>query len=136
MNTRKIIPAVMAAALAVGAVTAPVFAVERSQRDEHESAREIAAVRAAKVTSAAAIAAAEKTTGGRAVKVAMEDENGTHLYEVRVIAGEPMLTLKIDPASGEVRATERSLAAPGHAALAARSCDRGPPPAAWRAPAA
>lgn len=107
MNPRKIIPAVMAATLAVGALAAPVLAAERSQRGENRNDREIAAVRAAAVTPAAAIAAAEQATGGRAIAVAMEDENGAPLYEVRVVAGERMLTLKIDPANGAIRTTER-----------------------------
>ncbi|WP_160119825.1 PepSY domain-containing protein [Rhodovarius lipocyclicus] len=104
MISRRILPAMLAATLVVGSTLSPAFA---SEREGAESAREVAALRAATVTPAAAIAAAESATGGRAIRIGLEDENGTHLYEVRVAVADRMLTVKIDPASGAVRATER-----------------------------
>jgi uncharacterized membrane protein YkoI len=77
MLRSKLIPATMAAVIALGAGAAS------AATGEHENAGEIAAALAAKVSPAQAIATAEQQTGGRAMKIDVESEKGTFFTRSR-----------------------------------------------------
>lgn len=100
MLRSKFIPATMAAVIALGAGAAS------AATGEHENTGEIAAALAAKVSPAQAIATAEQQTGGRAVRIDVEDKNGTHLYEIKTISGEKLAAVFVDSATGKVVSTE------------------------------
>jgi Peptidase propeptide and YPEB domain len=101
MLRSKLIPAVMAAVIAVG-TSGVAFA---AMNGKGEDAGEIQAALSAKVTAGQAIAAAEKNTGGRALEVGLEDENGGVLYEVKTITQDKVVAF-IDPATGQVIRTK------------------------------
>lgn len=97
----KFIPAAMAAVMVLGATQA-AFA----KSGEHENGKEIAAVLGAKASVAQAIAAAEQKTGGRAVKVDIEKEKGTYLYQVKTVSKDKISEVFVDLASGQVTRTD------------------------------
>jgi uncharacterized membrane protein YkoI len=108
MLRSKLIPAVMAAVIAVG-TSGVAFAATNGKG---EDASEIQAALSAEVTAGQAIAAAEKNTGGRALEVGLEDENGGVLYEVKTITQDKVVEAFIDPATGQViRTKEEGLVA-------------------------
>ncbi len=100
MFRSKILPATMAAAIAVGA-TGMAFA----SSGENEHSREIAAVLGAKTSIAQAIAAAERQSGGLAMEVDVEKENGAFVYEVKTVSKDKIAEVLVDPASGKVLRT-------------------------------
>ncbi|WP_165943429.1 PepSY domain-containing protein [Roseicella aquatilis] len=107
MTRNRILPALFAGVLAFIAAGGIASAAQNGpRRGEGENAAEIAAVLGARISPAEAVAAAEHAANGRAVKLSIEDEGGVRLYEVRVAAGNRMFTVKIDPSTGAVRATE------------------------------
>ncbi len=97
MFRSKLIPAAMAAVVALGA-TGAAFA----ESGEHESGKEIAAVLGAKTSVAQAIAAAEQKTAGRAMKLEVEKEKGAYLYEIKTVSNGKVANVLIDPSSGQV----------------------------------
>jgi len=97
MIRSKILPATMAAVFALGTAGA-AFA----SSGEHGDGREIAAVLDAKISVAEAIAAAEQHSGGRAMKIDIDDENGAYLFEVKTVSKEKITEIFVDPASGKV----------------------------------
>lgn len=101
MFRSKIFPAAMAAAIAVGAA-GTAFA----SSGENENDREIAAALGAKTSITEAIAAAEQQSGGRAMEVDVEKENGAFLYEVKTVSNDKITEILIDPASGKVLRTD------------------------------
>lgn len=101
MFRSKLLAATMAAVFALGAGGATLAA-----NGENEHGREIAAVLGAKTSIAQAIAAAEQQTGGRAMKIEVEKEKGTYLYEVKTVSNDRIAEVFVDPASGQVVRSE------------------------------
>lgn len=101
MIRSKMLPAAMAAVFALGTGGA-AFA----SSGDHEDGREIAAVLAAKTTVAEAIAAAEQHSGGRAMKIDIEKDNGAYLYEIKTVSKDKITEVLVDPASGKVVRTD------------------------------
>ena len=101
MRRSKLICATM---LAFGTV-APVGSA-LAATGEHNNAAGVAAVLAAKVSPGQAIATAEQQTGGRAVKLDVEEEKGVHLYEIKTISEDKVLNVFVDTATGKVVRTE------------------------------
>ncbi|MEQ8399270.1 MAG: PepSY domain-containing protein [Gammaproteobacteria bacterium] len=101
MFRSKILPATMAAVIVLGASGAAFAAT-----GENEDSQEIAAVLGAKTSIAQAIAAAERQTGGRAVKIDFEKEKGAYLYEVKTVSKDKVAEVFVDPASGQVVRTD------------------------------
>ncbi|MEQ8693967.1 MAG: PepSY domain-containing protein [Gammaproteobacteria bacterium] len=98
MLRSKIIPATMAAAIALGA-TGAAFAATGG----NDNTQEIAAALSAKTSSTQAIAAAEQQTGGRALKIGLEKEKGTYFYEVTTgVEGKAETVVSVDLASGAI----------------------------------
>lgn len=104
MISRCVFPAMLAASLVLGAAGGAALAAEHSGPKAERAA---AALRTATASPAEAISTAEKAVDGRAIKFELEGENGAHIYEVRVVSGDTRLSVKIDPATGAVRSTER-----------------------------
>ena len=125
MMRNRVLTAALAAALTLGAAGTGAAAdsdsnhrqQQRSPRAERADAAETAEAFGARGAPADAVAAAERAVDGRAAKLSMENENGMALYEVRVAAADRVVSVKIDPATGAVRGTER-------AGLIARVFDR------------
>jgi uncharacterized membrane protein YkoI len=70
--------------------------------DEWQEQALLAGLEASPMTLAGAIAAAEKETGGRAVRAASADRYGTILFEVRLVKEATMLQVQVDSATGKV----------------------------------
>ncbi len=96
-----ILPAAMAAMIAVGATGAV-----HASTGESESNREIATVLGAKTSLVQAIDAAERHSGGRAMKIDVEEKNGAFLYEVKTASKDRITEIRVDPASGTVVGTD------------------------------
>jgi uncharacterized membrane protein YkoI len=96
-----ILPAAMAAMIAVGATGAV-----HASTGESESRREVATVLGAKTSLVQAIDAAERHSGGRAMKIDVEKKNGAFLYEVKTVAKDRITEVLVDPASGTVVGTD------------------------------
>lgn len=101
MFRSKMLPATMAAVIAIGATGAALAAT-----GENENGQEMTAVLGAKTSIAQAIAAAEQQTGGRAMKVDIQKDNGAYLYEVKTVSKDKVAEVFIDPTSGQVVRTE------------------------------
>jgi uncharacterized membrane protein YkoI len=101
MLCSRIVPAALAAVFALAAGGAAFASAE-----EHEGGREIAAVLAARTSAAEAIATAEQRTGGRAMKIDIDGENGAYLYEVTTVSKDTITQVFVDPASGKVMRSE------------------------------
>ncbi len=97
MFRSKTIPATIAAMFILGASGAAFAAA-----GENENGQEIAAVLGAKTSAAQAIAAAEKQTGGRAMKIDIEKEKGAYLYGIKTVSKDKVAEVFVDPASGQV----------------------------------
>lgn len=97
----KIAPAALAVLVALGSTGAA-----SADTGEHESAGEIAAVMAARTSVGQAIAAAERETGGRAVAIGVEKENGAYIYQVKTVIKDDLTEVLVDPASGKVERTD------------------------------
>jgi uncharacterized membrane protein YkoI len=72
--------------------------------DQREDEAALARLEASPMTLAAAAAAAEKETGGRAVKAALEDQHGATVFEVRLVKDLAPHKVLVDPANGKVAA--------------------------------
>lgn len=95
----------IAAVLGLGWTTSAAKAAE-------EKASEYTVAVTAKVTAAEAIAIAERATGGHAVKLDIDDENGTPLYEITTATQDKVASAFIDPTTGTVvRAADKGLIA-------------------------
>lgn len=101
MFRTKLVPATMAAVIALGTAGA-AFA----SSGEKENANEISAVLNAKSSISQAVAAAEKQTGGRAMKVDVEHEKGTYLYSIKTVSKDKVSDVFVDPASGKITRTD------------------------------
>lgn len=101
MFRSKMLPATMAAVIAIGATGAALAAT-----GENENGQEMTAVLGAKTSIAQAIAAAEQQTGGRAMKVDIQKDNGAYLYEVKTVSKDKVAEVFIDPTSGQVVRTD------------------------------
>jgi uncharacterized membrane protein YkoI len=62
----------------------------------------LAALEASPMTLAGAISAAEKESGGRAIRAASMDRYGAILFEVSLVKEATVLKVHVDPASGKV----------------------------------
>lgn len=113
MMRNHVLFAALAAALTVGAVAVAAEGEgrhrqqQRGPRAEHDDAAETARALGVRVAPGDAVTAAERAASGRAAKVSIEDEHGALLYEVQVVAGDRILSVKIDPATGAVLTKER-----------------------------
>jgi uncharacterized membrane protein YkoI len=96
MFRRKLIPAVLATAMVVGSTAGAVYA------GSDDSAKELAALRNAKISLAQAIAGAEQKSGGKAISAGLNNENGAMAYGVEVVKGNTVQTVLVDLNSGEV----------------------------------
>ena len=101
MFRTKLIPATMAAVIALGTA-----GVAFASSGEHENSKVISAVLNAKPSISQAIAAAEKQTGGRAMKADVEHEKGAYLYEIKTVSKEKVSEVFVDPASGKITRTD------------------------------
>lgn len=103
MPSSRLIAAAMAAVLALGAARTTL-----ADSGEHENREksEMAAVVGAKTSIVQAIAAAERRTGGRALKVDIEKERGAYLYEVKTVSKGKVSEVFVDLTSGAVTGTE------------------------------
>ncbi|TDH59722.1 hypothetical protein E2C06_25920 [Dankookia rubra] len=112
MRRNNVLFAALAAALTIGTVAVAAEdghqrLQQSGRRANHEDAAESAWALGARVAPADAAAAAERAANGRAAKLSMEAEHGTPVYEIKVVAGDRVLSVKIDPATGAVLETER-----------------------------
>lgn len=103
MRNRNIV-GIATVALAAAFASGPVSGAAASP--ESHGASDTPAARPAKASLAEAIAAAEKKTGGRAVKAEMERHRRNHGYEVTVLSQDKTIEVRVDPASGQVTDTE------------------------------
>lgn len=97
----RILPAALATAIAFGA-SGTAFA----SPGETENSKEIASVLGAKTSIAQAIAAAEQQTGGRAMKIGIEEEKGVYFYEIKTVTKDKVAEVFVDPTSGQVVRTD------------------------------
>jgi uncharacterized membrane protein YkoI len=100
---RLILVALLGAA-AFGTVSSAV-AQDREDRDD-DAIRAEAILASAKVTLPQAIATAEQVTGGTAVGVEIEDEDGSVFFEVQILKSNRRQKVFIDPQSGQVAKVE------------------------------
>jgi len=98
MNIKRILPAALAAALAIGAAGGIAKAQDRDGRDA-------AALAGMKVTLQQAIATAEGQAGGRAVGADVSQEGGVTRISVEVAGPQGVKTVLVDGATGQVTAT-------------------------------
>jgi len=75
--------------------------------DRREDQAALARLEASPMTLATAIAAAERETGGRAVKAALKSKDGQTLFEVGVVKDSARHKVVVDPATGKVAALAR-----------------------------
>lgn len=101
MKHIRILPATLAAILALGTSGAAFAGV-----GEKENSKEIAAVVGARTSAAEAIATAERHTGGLAVKIGLEKNAAAYLYGVKTISNDTVAEVFVDPASGAVVRSE------------------------------
>jgi uncharacterized membrane protein YkoI len=76
--------------------------------DRRKDQAALGRLEASPMTLAAAIAAAERETGGRAVKASLKTQHGQTLFEVGVVKDLVLHKVRVDPASGKVVAVARS----------------------------
>tara|TARA_R110000787_G_scaffold257770_1_gene362961 strand:- start:1560 stop:2117 length:558 start_codon:yes stop_codon:yes gene_type:complete len=101
MFRTKLIAATLGAALALGTTS---MAYAGSNRGEEM--QEAATILGAKASVLQAVVLAEKHTGGRALKIGLEREDGAYRYEVKVVTKDKVSEVTIDPASGTVTRVE------------------------------
>ncbi len=100
-NLRTVTAAVVAA-LAIG-----VAGTASAEPGEHENRADSAAVLLAKVPLEQAVAAAEQSTGGRALSIEMQRGRNGELYKVKTAAGDNLATVYVSPSDGKVVRTEQ-----------------------------
>ncbi len=99
MSHFRILPALVIAAVTAGVAGA---AVADTGKDNHE----IATVRAARISAPEAIATAERQTGGRAIRIDVEKDNGAYRYEVKTVSSDQVTEVVVDPETGKVMDTD------------------------------
>lgn len=97
MRRSNLIPAAIAVIFAI-VTTGAAFA----SSSDKEKAGEVAAALSAKIPAVQAIAVAEQQTGGRALKIDVENEKGTYLYEIKTASRDKVAAVFVDPATGKV----------------------------------
>lgn len=104
MLRSKLLPAAMAAALALGSTAGIAFAANNNhgRSGEPEEAQEAAAVINAKTSLAQAIASAEQQTGGKAIETGLENQDGVMLFEIEIAKGNTVQTVLVDSRTGKV----------------------------------
>lgn len=102
MLRSRVIPAAMAAAIALGAASGIAHARDSGGSGENDRAQERAAVLNAKTSIVQAIAAAEQETGGKAIDAGLENQNGNMSYEVEVAKGDKVEKVLVDLQTGKV----------------------------------
>ncbi len=100
MNIKRMLPAALAAALAIGAAGGIAHAQNRDQ-----DGRDAAALASMKVTLQQAIATAEGQAGGRAVGADVSQERGVTRIQVEVSGPQGVKTVLVDGVTGQVTAT-------------------------------
>ncbi len=100
MNRSKTLQAALATVVGLG------IAAGAQARDRHHDRDEATLALAAQTSVAAAVATAEQQTGGRAMKVEFEKENGKPAYEVRVLSKGALSLVYVDPDTGKVIGTK------------------------------
>ncbi len=98
MNIKRMLPAALAVALAIGAAGGMAQAQDRDGRDA-------TALAGMKVTLQQAITTAEGQTGGRAVGADVSQEGGVTRIQVEVAGPQGVKTVLVDGATGQVTAT-------------------------------
>ncbi len=98
MNRKKLVVALAAGTIAAGAIGGAVYAKERGDTPTNE----VQIMATAKVNMAQAIAAAEQSTGGKAVGSGIEDLDGTVHFEVTVLMDNARHKVLIDTQTGQV----------------------------------
>lgn len=93
----RIIPVAAIAAMALA-----TSSVSRAETVDTEHSREVARVLNAHTSLSEAIGAAEKETGGRALKIGYEKDNGAYVYEIKTFKNKKIIEILIDPVSGKV----------------------------------
>ena len=76
--------------------------------DRRKDQAALAQLEASPITLAAAVAAAERETGGRAVKASLKNQYGQTLFEVGVVKDLVAHKVVVDPASGKVATVAQS----------------------------
>jgi uncharacterized membrane protein YkoI len=97
---RLILVALLGAA-AFGTVSSTI-----AKDGDDDAIRAEAILASAKVTLPQAIATAERVTGGTAVGVEIEDEDGSVFFEVQILKSNQRQKVFIDPQSGQVAKVE------------------------------
>ena len=97
MRRARLSPATFAIVMFLGAAGGALASSAGGDR-----AKAISTAVNAKTSISQAIAAAEKRTGGLAIKVDVERRNGTPLFEVDILTEEESSKVFVDPASGKV----------------------------------
>jgi len=100
MNIKRMLPAALAVAVAIGAAGGIAHAQNRDQ-----DGRNAAAIAGMKVTLTQAIATAEGQTGGRAIGADVSQEGGATRIQVEVAGPQGFKTVLVDGATGQVTAT-------------------------------
>ena len=102
MLRSKMVPAAMAAVIALGAASGIAHASDNGRSGENDRAQERAAILGAKTSIAQAIAAAEQETGGKAIDAGLENQNGNMSYEVEIAKGDKVEKVLVDLQTGKV----------------------------------
>lgn len=100
MKTTKLRRASLGAAMMIFLVSGVGAATATSSITA--AADEAAILASAKVTLSQAIAAAESATGGKAVGVGVDDQNGDVHFDVTILKGNTSQSVFIDPKTGAV----------------------------------
>ncbi|SMF77735.1 Peptidase propeptide and YPEB domain-containing protein [Tistlia consotensis] len=101
MFRSKLVPVVMATALAVGAAG---LAQAESGKHEAGDRQEIQTILSAKTSLSQAVAAAERQTGGKAMEAALEPHAGGSAYAVTIAEADGARLVLVSPDSGKVLA--------------------------------
>ena len=100
MNIKRMLPAALAVAVAVGAAGGIAQAQGRDQ-----DSRDAAALAGMRVTLQQAIATAEGQAGGRAIGADVSQEQGAIRISVEVAGPQGVKTVLVDGVTGQVTAT-------------------------------
>ena len=99
MNTKRILPAALAALVLAGVAGASAYA-----KEGREDSRDAAALSSIKITLQQAIATAEQQANGRAVSADIEHDKNVTLIEVEVAGPQGVKTVSVDAQSSQVTA--------------------------------
>lgn len=88
--------------LAVAAVAALAAAALGSAYAAQSEEADAAVLAQTRISLAQAIASAEQHAKGKAVRAALEDENGTIVYGVEVVSGAKAVDVKVDVRDGKI----------------------------------